>query len=480
MINVSESTKSAYQKDTVPKRMYVTLDETDFTNEQIYYESFELTESIMGEDCELVGCISSQMKIKLMIADQRIRESQYAGMPISVSVRIIEGRDESGAEVLGEEIKLFAGCVNEAKKDADRKWIDIVAYDELAFQGDNLVYKCYKKLFKDLGDSKKQVTVEEFRRYITHYGMDIKEAYVVLPNDNVKIKKRYKNKDVTGMDILKHICQGNGCFGIINRDGEIDYKFISQSEEAVFDIDYYRSLTYGESYIALVSNGITMRTNENDAGVTDVWNPESDNYYQKWLPDDATWEDDTQDKYLVNDDDEDITKSSYVIEGNLIAYKLSRKKKRAMLANIMRRIGQDIVFREYSVTCNGFPFIECGDKVRFTTTKKDNKGDPIKREFVVTNRVLKGIQAMTDTYSCSPNFKYTSKMDSSGEQAIGGEYDTQGSYVSSLGETAISPNRSSGTADDLAESLDQKEVLYVVSWNEGTGILETSSTMIDV
>ena len=53
--------------------------------------------------------------------------------------------------------------------------------------------------------------------------------------------------------------------------------------------------------------------------------------------------------------------------------------------------------------------------------------------------------------------------------------------MSSLPETSISPSHSSGsTADGLASSLDQKEVLYVVSWDEGTGVLETSSTLINV
>ena len=100
----------------------------------------------------------------------------------------------------------------------------------------------------------------------------------------------------------------------------------------------------------------------------------------------------------------------------------------------MDAIGHDAVFRQYKVVCNGLPYIECGDKVRFT------KADSSQIGFVVFKRTLKGVQAMTDTYECMPSQEVVTNVDTSG--GSGGitpqTVNNDASYVSNIAATTQS------------------------------------------
>ena len=74
MLDVSEATKALLKTDSVYKEMYVTIENTGspyiFENEDIYYEAFELKESILdGSDMTFMGCIASEMRITIRNRD---------------------------------------------------------------------------------------------------------------------------------------------------------------------------------------------------------------------------------------------------------------------------------------------------------------------------------------------------------------------------------------------------------------------------
>lgn len=431
MLTVSNDVKAKLKSDVCRKELRITVGSTVCTNSDIYNDSFELTESIMDSKVEFVGCISSILKAT--ISTTKLPKANLQGQTVEAEVAVY--LDDN---TLSAYIPLFHGFVDSCETSADGHWQNLVCYDCLAYLTDTPIYNAYKKAFN--GGS---ITLAAFRSAI-FTAIGIGQEIQTLPNDAVKFRKRYRNKDLTALALIRHITQINGAFGIINRDEYFEYKYIDDSA-APEDIPYYRSLEYANTTITPINTGgLTIRTNPNDAGVTVDWTN-----YQQYAGTDPDWNDETQDDYLVDDDDEDISEGNYVIEGNLIAYKLKKSKKQVIAANIMDAIGHDAVFRQYKVVCNGLPYIECGDKVRFT------KADSSQIGFVVFKRTLKGVQAMTDTYECMPSQEVVTNVDTSG--GSGGitpqTVNADASYVSNISATTQSMG-----PDDALLGLIEKSV----------------------
>lgn len=443
MLNVSQAIKDKFQSDLCRKELRITIGNTVLTNEAIYKEGFKLTESIMDGTVEFVGCIASMLEFK--ISTLVLAKGNYKGATVTaeVAVYLTDG-------TLSSYVPLFHGFVDECTKSADGYYQEFVCYDRLAYLSDEPGYNMYKAAFN--GSS---VDLETFRDAIVlDCGMDAVNSQT-LPNDDIIFRKRKRNKDITAMALLRHIAQINGAFGILNRDNRFEFRQIddSASPEAVA---YYRDLKYsdyvvrpvGDSTTTPPTGSITIRTNSQDAGVTVDWTN-----YSQYVGTDPGWSDESQDTYLVDDDDANVIVDSYIIEGNLIAYKLKAAKKRVIGANILASLGHDAVFREYSVKCNGLPYVECCDKVLFT------KKDQSQIEFIVTKRVLEGVQNMTDTYSCtinsqdSNNKTFVSNVDNSTNSLGGNPDDALG-----LTEKTITENGTYSALDDGAEGYSQVTV----------------------
>jgi len=448
MINISDAVKEKLKIDYCKKDFSLVVNHSAIGVEGIYGDSLKITKQIMSETAEYIGCLSSCMEIK--VSSGYLSKSDYNGAPVSLTMRVY--MDDG---TMSEYIPLFNGFVDSCEKSADGKWQALVCYDILAYMGDTEIYNAYKKAFKELGSP---LTVGAFRTYIVEQGIKIRQQSVTLPNDEVKIKKRLRRKNMTALELMKHICQANGVYGYIDETGAFGYKVLSSSGP-VEDIPYYRELTYSHSVINPIKKGMTFRTNNNDAGVHVDWSD-----YQKYVTTD--WDDSSTDHYIVDPDDEDVTESAYIIQGNYIAYKLNASKKKVMLANMMRSIGNNITFRTYRAKCNGLPYLECGDRIKFTSGSGEEIGP-----FVITKRILEGTQIMTDTFECEINTDYDVQ-DSSGSVSVSNE----GNYVSDISGSNLPPEVSDSA--QVANILNDTEVMVVVSWDEATGILETTSKLI--
>lgn len=443
MLNVSQAVKDKFQSDLCRKEIRITIGNTVLTNEAIYKDGFRLTESVMDGAVEFVGCIASMLEFK--ISTLVLAKGNYKGQTVTAEVAVYF--DDN---TLSSYIPLFYGFVDECTKSADGYYQEFVCYDRLAYLSDEPGYNMYKAAFN--GSS---VDLETFRESIVRdCGMSVMSSQV-LPNDDIIFKKRKRNKDITAMALLRHIAQINGTYGILNRDGQFEFRQIDDSALPEV-VAYYRDLTYSDHVVKPVGDSttnpptgsITIRTSSQDAGVTVDWTN-----YQQYAGTDPGWSDESQDTYLVDDDDADVVVDSYIIEGNLIAYKLKKGKKQVIGANILANLGHDAVFREYSVKCNGLPYVECCDKVLFT------KGDSSQIEFVVTKRVLEGVQNMTDTYSCTINAQdsndksFVSNVDGSTNSLGGSPNEALG-----LTEKTITENGTYSAMDDGAEGFSQVTV----------------------
>ena len=117
-----------------------------------------------------------------------------------------------------------------------------------------------------------------------------------LPNDGITIQKQYEPNTLQALSVIKAVCQINGAFGIINRNGQFEYRILGAIEEpgaypsetlfpgpdvfpglaqssggynevAATDFAFYRKVDY-EEYSVKPVDKLTIRQTENDAGVT--------------------------------------------------------------------------------------------------------------------------------------------------------------------------------------------------------------------
>ena len=258
MLTVSNDVKAKLKSDVCRKELRITIGSTVCTNSDIYNDSFELTESIMDSKVEFVGCISSILKAT--ISTNKLPKANLQGQTVEAEVAVY--LDDN---TLSTYMPLFHGFVDSCETSADGHWQNLVCYDCLAYLTDTPIYNAYKKAFN--GGS---ITLAAFRSAI-FTAIGIGQEIQTLPNDAVKFRKRYRNKDLTALALIRHITQINGAFGIINRDEYFEYKYIDDSASPE-DIPYYRSLEYANTTITPINTGgLTIRTNPNDAGVTVDW-----------------------------------------------------------------------------------------------------------------------------------------------------------------------------------------------------------------
>lgn len=471
MLSVAEEVKAKLKSDNCEKELYVTIGNRTITSEYIYRNSFNLTEQIISNNLEITGCISSMFKVKINTASG-LTKRDYHGDNVSVSMKIHLTNGNLSAP-----IPIFNGYVDTVEK-TDETWQEFTCYDALYFVGNTNIYNWYNNKYKSAGYpsfSKTSVTLREFRDNLFAYcagnGISIRQVYMELPNDTMKIKKRFKNKDMTLIELLQGLCQINGCFGIINRNGLFEYRYISGDTPTEVIGAYpglfypgqvypgqplersggglggeylaeYDDIKYSDDLVNPILNAITMRNNADDAGVS--WGSSAGAS--------TSWEDDTTDDELI-DDATSITAGTYILEGNMFAYKIKRGNKKIAIANIYKRIGKDTYFRNYEAKSYGLPYLECGDKITY------KKADGTEIEFIITKRVLSGDQYLVDTYSAD-------SIDKKAEYVATGQ--------SSVGASANNSITATEAEDIANNALANSGVLYIKSFSGG--VLETTST----
>ncbi len=351
MLPVSQDQIDEYNANSIHKTLRVYFPNVlPHTIEQrnIKGESFQLTESILnGKNVEFVGCISSEMKITIYNMYSTLKNEE-----IEVYIKT----DDTA------EIPLFKGYVYSAitKRSNGKRVTEITAYDALYTVGQMDVANWYKGLTFP-------ITIKNFRDSLfTELG--ITQETVTLPNDNIQIDQQYDPQILQCLAVLKGLCQFNGCFGIINRSGNFEYRFIEKDSQ---QMDISNEFTFAkavasEDYYVKPFERVQIRDSEKDAGVTVGAGSRFSN--------------------------------KYIIQANMFAYKLDNTTKTTVATNIYNAV-KGIAVYPCSTDNNGLPFIEVGDRVKYTLGVQTRSGsDLVYNTFLTTNRVLKGVQALRDTY----------------------------------------------------------------------------------
>lgn len=358
-----------FKADSTHKKLTLFFnDGTVFDNEKIWEESLELKEALCEEKNLFFGsCESSELKIKIW------NSGSYIGKKIDVIMQI---------EDFAEQLPIGKFIVVSDKPTADKKYRDIIAYDLMYEIIKSDVAQWYNKI---LPDADSEITLKEFRNSFFEY-FGIEQESVELVNDSMIIQKTIETNSLSGKDVITAICEINGCFGHIGRDGKFKYIFLKEMGEGLYPSD------------ALYPSDTLYPRDAQNAELV------SRSHYIK-----ATYEDFTTakiDKLQIRQEEDDIGvihgsgDNCYIVQDNFLVYGKGSEEL-AIIATKLYSVICNIWYQPAHVEAKGNPCLEVGDGIRLGT----------RYETVYTyilQRTLKGIQALKDTYDAEGE-QYQSK-----------------------------------------------------------------------
>lgn len=368
-----------FKKDSTDKQLIITFDGGQITNDDLFSGSFELEESLCSDPVLRFGsCEASRVKFKAANIFQPL-----AGQELTISM-ILDGHTD-------DPFMLGRYRVSSDRPTADRKHREIVAYDAMQDIISAEVSDWYNTL---LPQPDSAMTLREFRcSFISHFGLAEKDANLV--NDSMVVRRTVTPAELSGKDVITAICEINGCFGHIGRDGQFCYVMLPKYVRGLYPADdlypsadlyprqphttridrsYYINCKY-EDYLAREITKLQIRQEGNDVGA--VAGEEG---------------------------------NCYIVEDNFLVYGMGAAEMGTVADNLLSVI-TDVSYRPFSADCDGNPCLEVGDAVRFTT-----KYDIV--ESYILQRRLKGIQALRDTCEAEGDEVYKEEVNSTNRSIV--------------------------------------------------------------
>ena len=317
--------------------------------DQVSSETFVLDQSLCDSDALKFGQCSSAM-MEIVVSGVTL---DVTGKEFALSV-----------EVGDYEMMLGIYKVDSFVRQVDGSKRKITAYDRMRnFDVD--VADWYNSLSFPM-------TLKQFRTSLCEY-VGIKQRDITLPMDDMQVTKTIEPSQISGRDVMKAICEINGCFGQIDVTGRFKYVFLGASglfpsEELHPADDLFPSQLEGETL----------------------------SYYN---PSGTTYEDFLVygiDMVQIRQEEGDVGavygggKNAYTIQGNFLVYGKSAAELLNIAATVYGCISQKI-YRPCKIVTAALPWVEPGDGIICYTSD-----DVI--ETYCLKRTIKGIQAMMDTF----------------------------------------------------------------------------------
>lgn len=333
-----------FKKDSVDKQLQIAFDSGTITNTELHQGQFELNESLCSEENLRFGsCEASSIKFRISNIS-----TPLTGNWLTVTETLDGNTDVS--------FSYGKYKVSSDKPTADRRFRDIVAYDAMYDILNAEVSAWYNTI---LPEADSVVTMKEFRdSFFSYFGIEQEE--VTLVNDSMIVTKTIDPSQLSGKTVITSICEINGCFGHIGRNGKFQYVYlpdsilgvISNAEEISSNI--YTNAEY-EDFTTEKITKLQIRKEENDIGCI----------------------------YGTGD-------NCYIVQDNFLLYGKSSYELENIAQNLYGAIS-NVQYCPARVLAKGNPCLEVGDGVYFTTNGKTIY-------TYVLQRTLKGIQALRDTY----------------------------------------------------------------------------------
>lgn len=373
MINYKHS--ALFTKNSVDKQLTIKTDDESvvITNLELNQENFELTESICSESELKFGCCEAS-SVKFRISDVRTSLKEKW-------LTITEVLDEnSDTPFQFGRYKVFSD-----KSTADKRYRDVVAYDAMFDIINADVADWYNTILPTVDST---VTMKEFRTSFIAY-FRLEQEDIELANDNMIVEKTIDALQISGKDVISAICELNGCFGHIGRDGKFKYILLTKKEDELYPAD---DLYPSDDLYIPQSNAINL-------GNKNYISCEYEDYISSKITKLQIRQEESDTGAIVGDDG-----NCYVVEDNFLVYGKSADELEEIATNLLGVI-EGICFRPFSADLKGNPCYEVGDYIRFRTKYRIV-------ESYILKRTLSGIQALRDTFEADGEEYYTEKVNS--------------------------------------------------------------------
>jgi hypothetical protein len=360
-----------YKNPIVKKMMITSSGGIAITNPNIVSEQMTVEDALCsGTNLTYGACESACFKIR--IADLN---HNFEGEWLDVYQKLVTDEDgylmlEDGGYLLQESgYRIQLESQGEAtahigkfkvlsdKPTSDRRWRDLTCYDMMRDIINMDVFEWYASLTFPM-------TIKQLRDSFFAY-IQVPQQTTTLINDSfVVIGDFAVGGTLSGKDVITSICELNGVFGHISRDGVFEYISLPSAETITLDWYVNGSGTY-EDYVCDKITGITAKSNaDGDIGTTVGT---EDNLYQ--------------------------------ISGNLmIVGQEGTDELSAALTTLLNAI-KDNQYRPFTVKTYGNPMLAVGTSIVINTR------DKVINSFVMA-KTMTGIQSLKDDLSAKGNKTY--------------------------------------------------------------------------
>ena len=360
---LSHPYSTLFGNDSVDKQLLISTADgsVNITNTELHNGAFELKERISPVGKIVFGyCEAATLKFTVSNVFTDLK-NQW------LTVTTTLNKDTANSFQIGR-YKVYSDVPT-----ADRKKRNVVAYDALydVLQAD--VSAWYNSI---LPKESSTTTLKAFRNsFFTHFGIEQEE--VTLVNDNMVVAKTIQPEELSGKTVINAICEINGCFGNIGRNGKFRYVYLEKPTEALYPShDLYPS----EDLYPIKPTGTTLTTG--------LYIPPAT--YETYVTQNITG-------LVIRQEEDDIggqvgsLDNAYVIQDNFLVYGKSNSELQTIGNNILGKI-KHISYRPFNTKAKGNFCVEVGDYIRLSTKNQ-------RVESYVLQRTITGIQALRDDYT---------------------------------------------------------------------------------
>lgn len=380
---INSSLQEKYWDSATDKQMVISVVGTNqkIDNSMLEIGTFALEESL---------CSESELKFGACEANcVKFTARNTAGNIIGKTISIEETIDGDNQNPMPYGVFKVASDV----PTADRTKRQITAYDAMY----DIINTDVKSWYAGLSFP---MTLRQFRdSFFAHLG--IEQAVATLPNDSMAVNKTIvatqtddssavtEESAISGKTVVTAICEINGCFGNINRNGKFEYVFLKAITSALYPAEdlfpadnlfpsdantesmtgHYITFDY-EDFQSKAITQLEIKTSEDNAGA------------------------------IVG-----TSGNNYSITGNFLVSDKTGAELEQIANNLLPIMKQAAYTPIKSCTCVGNPCLTLGEPIRFNTT----------REIVETyllQRTLTGVQSKRDSISAQGTQTHSAKVNS--------------------------------------------------------------------
>lgn len=380
---INSSLKEKYWDSSTDKQMVISVVGTNqkIDNSMLEIGTFALEESL---------CSESELKFGACEANcVKFTARNTAGNIIGKTISIEETLDGDSENPMPYGVFKVASDV----PTADRTKRQITAYDAMY----DIINTDVKSWYAGLSFP---MTLKQFRNSFFAY-LGIAQVETSLANDSMTVNKTIvatqtddssavtEESAISGKTVVTAICEINGCFGNINRNGKFEYVFLKAITSALYPAE---DLFPSDNLFPSDANTESMTGHYITFDYEDFQSKEITQLEIKTSEDNAG--------AIVG-----TAGNNYSITGNFLVSDKTGAELEQIANNLLPIMKQAVYTPIKSCTCVGNPCLTLGEPIRFNTT----------REIVETyllQRTLTGVQSKRDSISAQGTQTHSAKVNS--------------------------------------------------------------------